>query len=331
LSSGKSGLPAMSYNGNIKVPGCSWKRDREGFKKQKDRITGSRNEENERNKALKQSQEEVLRYLASKSKASKSAGHDHSSAAARRFREEPGNARGEEDEEYEDDRKRVRREDDRKDGRDETREPRRRRDRSDSRDGDRASGSTQRRRDDRDMPEQRGARRHDDDADSARPSPITFTAAPLGAWEDVVEEEEDSRRTKLAIAFSQAQEEEKEGLEEKKRAAETKQKKQAEEQARKKKLAGAFGLDEDDEDDDARRSLQIAAAAAAKKAQVKRDQLSHTLSSASRPDSGGPSGGHMDTYAALKAMADWKRGCNGATRAIPQELKNAVLGVSRHG
>jgi len=125
-----------------------------------------------------------------------------------------------------------------------------------------------------------------------------------GAWEEV-ERKETSRKSPLTSAFAIG----KDG---------------GAEQKRKTKLAGAFGFDE--EDDDARRTLEFAAASAAKRAANKRSIFS----------SGGPSmpasstGGGLDAHAALKAMADFKRKCNGATRQIPDELKAMVMQVSRH-
>jgi len=289
--------------GNIPVPGCVWKRDRAKAKQEKVRRSKISQEEDEHAKALKQSQEEVLKFLAAKRK------HPDEGGDGRRFREEPGSSRDDYD----------RRADDRDHGR-----SRRDADFRDSRSPRR--GDDRRRRDDRGDDRSRDTRRRRDDYDESDLD--DDDGRDEGRWETTEDKDpvqETTRKAKLLSAFAVANDDEK-GKAEKIRVVENKIKKQEEDKKRKKKLSGAFGLD--DEDDDAQRNLEFAAAAAAKRSAQKRQMLSHPISSAG--SAAAPAAGPTDTYAALKAMADFKRACNGATKQIPEHLKALVMQASRH-
>jgi len=301
--------------GNVKVPGCSWKRDKND-KIKKDQLLTRKKEEEEKLRKIQESQQEVARYLKLKEKFATGDGVE----AKRRFREG-----GDRDRKDEEDPKRSRKDDDRDRKRSPDYERRRREDdSSDERYG------RERRRDSRD-----DRRDRDDDRDRQPPSSSSQAQAnpepQAGSWEEVEEyvDEDQARRVRLRSAF-QSDEVDEEAVAKKQLAIATKQKRKDEEKARKSKLQGAFGLDEDE--DEGRRDLEYAAAAAAKRAASKRQTLVQTVSSTSVPSQQGGGGGGqavepMDMYQALKKIADFKRSCNGAARPIPDELKAMVMSV----
>lgn len=307
-------LSAMSYMGNIPVPGCVTSvRKRDSFKQEKQRLAKKKEEEDKRQQELKKSQEEVLKFMKMKQKQGDAPG-----SGSRRFREEGYDG--------ESDPKRARRGDDRDYRRGEYRDG----DHRDRRQRDSYGNDGYGRR--RDASDSRSPRRRDDSYGRSDDE-----GENRGTWESV-EVKDTVRKSRLASAFAVGvgPKDDDDGAAEKQKALESKKKRAEDDKKRKAKLSGAFGLeDDDDEDDDARRNLEFAAAAAAKRAASKRSMISVSGGSSAPSSSGGGgggggAGGNLDTYAALKAMADFKRQCNGATKPIPPELKALVMQVSRH-
>eukprot|EP00928_Gymnodinium_smaydae_P006370 TRINITY_DN12249_c0_g2_i1.p1 TRINITY_DN12249_c0_g2~~TRINITY_DN12249_c0_g2_i1.p1 ORF type:complete len:356 (-),score=51.35 TRINITY_DN12249_c0_g2_i1:94-1161(-) len=351
----------MSYNGRVPIHGCvTSKRDRTRTKIEQQKLIQRKQIEEEREKALRQSQEEVANFLKKKKKNPSAEDHESDYRGAYRSQEDTY-SRGLADR---DERRRERHSRRRSpspyrsdSGGADRRETRRRQNSSDDERPRRGAPSSARhqRRDVEDMESEKyepPKREFERTRSPRRDSTQEADKGDEGGWQSSVREPvmsassresvreqrspprakfsvpalEESRQAKLAGAFVTTEADTEEDATEKRRVAEMKRKREAEEKARRSKLAKAFAFGGDDEDD--QRDHEIAAAA--KRAAAKR-QLSAGSSSYSSSAITPAAATNMDMCTALKKIADFKRSCNGAAKPMPPELQALAAMMAARG